>query len=170
MRLDASALSRSGSKTSGSWVCSESVFRYEACAPVIGSCPVTQSSGSLIRFEFGSGLVFGLLASTRSFDRFADCCWCLASAAMAAPYVHELFSDENARVNARFLKGSAAQRALFIPTIHRSGRRPPKTRNSCFVRDPRTSLRHQGCAPGANEADSLVGSATSPGESWGDAG
>src|SRR4051794_25652029 len=59
MRLDASALSSSGSKASGSWACSESVFRYEAWAPVIGSSPVTQSLGSLIWFEFESGFAFG---------------------------------------------------------------------------------------------------------------
>src|SRR4051794_37647259 len=44
MRRDASALVRFSSKST--WASSLSVFRYERCAPVIGSSPVTQSSGS----------------------------------------------------------------------------------------------------------------------------
>ena len=39
---------------------SESVLRYEACAPVIGSAPETQSSASFSVFELGAGSILGL--------------------------------------------------------------------------------------------------------------
>jgi hypothetical protein len=48
-RFDASALVRFASNsTPASW---ESVWRYEACAPVIGSSPVFQSRGSFWTFD-----------------------------------------------------------------------------------------------------------------------
>jgi len=52
MRLDASAFVRLSSKDS--WASSESVFKYERCAPVIGSSPVTHSSGSFAMLLFSA--------------------------------------------------------------------------------------------------------------------
>src|SRR5437588_287987 len=60
MRLDASALVSDASKASGSCTCSDSVLRYDACAPVIGSSPDTHSSGGFSVLDRGSGSIFGL--------------------------------------------------------------------------------------------------------------
>src|SRR4029079_4809331 len=60
MRRDASALLSFTSKAVGSPACSDNVFRYDACAPVIGSSPDTQSSGFLAVFEGSSGSSLGL--------------------------------------------------------------------------------------------------------------
>src|SRR4051794_30558991 len=51
MGFEASALVSFSLNASGQWACSQSVFRYEACAPVIGSSPETQSSGSFCVLE-----------------------------------------------------------------------------------------------------------------------
>ena len=55
MRLDASALLSVSSN--GSLACSDNVFKYDFCAPVIASSPVAQSSGFLTAFEFSSVLI-----------------------------------------------------------------------------------------------------------------
>src|SRR5947209_16266765 len=57
--FEASALVRSSLNWSGVPACSHSVLRYEACAPVIGSSPDTQSSGSFCVLP--TGRVFGPL-------------------------------------------------------------------------------------------------------------
>jgi hypothetical protein len=61
MRFEASALVNPGANASGSLHCSDNVLRYDACAPVIGSFPETQSSGSFSAFVFGLGSILGLV-------------------------------------------------------------------------------------------------------------
>jgi DNA topoisomerase I len=58
-RFDASALVRDWLNSPGRPSCSVSVFRYDACAPVIGSSPDTQSSGSFSVLDSGGGSTFG---------------------------------------------------------------------------------------------------------------
>src|SRR5205807_2663344 len=74
IRFEASALVRPSSYALGSCACSERVLRYEACAPVMGSSPETQSSGSFSVLE--AVLVLGLLMITSFEDttrRFTEC-------------------------------------------------------------------------------------------------
>jgi hypothetical protein len=59
IRLDASALVRDWLYSPSRPSCSVSVFKYDACAPVIGSSPETQSSGSFSVFDNGGGSTFG---------------------------------------------------------------------------------------------------------------
>src|SRR3954463_14386065 len=59
MRCEASALVSVSSNASGSPHSSDSVLRYDACAPVIGSLPETHSSGGFSVLDGGSGSSFG---------------------------------------------------------------------------------------------------------------
>jgi hypothetical protein len=60
IRLDASALVKDWLNSPASASCSVNVFKYDACAPVIGSSPETQSSGSFSVFDPGEGAILGL--------------------------------------------------------------------------------------------------------------
>src|SRR5689334_10110238 len=61
IRLEASALVRFSSYASGSPASSLSVLRYEAWAPVMGSSPLTHSSGSFLLGASGSSFGFSVV-------------------------------------------------------------------------------------------------------------
>src|SRR5262249_14064101 len=60
MRFEASALVSRSLKASGSCACSAKVFRYDACAPVLGSSPETRRWGFFWAFEAGRVSALGL--------------------------------------------------------------------------------------------------------------
>src|SRR5688572_10401811 len=74
MRFEASALVRFGWNASSSWACSDSVLRYDVCAPVIGSSPDTHSSGGFSMLDGRSGTSLGLLdCGMDTHSLFAEC-------------------------------------------------------------------------------------------------